>query len=236
MTPCPRRRLAAVIAADAPCVAGPGRLRHPDRRSRVWMLVGGAVMVALLGMTLSVTSQAQIQREHAQQIRAIDGCARDRGGAGPDRPLGPGRPADRQGRRQLRGRARRPGDELVVDDGLGNAVTVTATCSGSTKKGDVHQVRAHGAARPTDGSPAARSRRARRGQGEGPRQRRRGAELVRRRAAPGDAGRRQPTTTTTTTDHHARPRRRRPAPRRTESAGPLGSPRSGRPATASRSP
>lgn len=38
---------------------------------------GGVVMVALLGMTLSVTSQAAIQRERAQQIRAVDEHARD---------------------------------------------------------------------------------------------------------------------------------------------------------------
>ena len=40
----------------------------------VWLLVGGAVMIALLNMTLSVSNQARLQAESAQQTRAVDGA------------------------------------------------------------------------------------------------------------------------------------------------------------------
>lgn len=121
----------------------------------VWMLVGGVVMVALLGMTLSVTSQAAIQRERAQQIRAVDGALET---AVAQVQIDPsGRVAQPTGKDDGSCAAGLDNskDEFVVDDGLGNAVTVTASCSGSTKKGDVHQVDLVARLGSPDGPPAA---------------------------------------------------------------------------------
>lgn len=121
----------------------------------MWMLVGGAIMVALLGMTLSVTSQAKVQREHAQQVRAVDGALETAVAQVQIDPSGRVGLPTGKGDGTCTAGLDNPRDELVVDDGLGNAVTVTATCSGSTKKNDVHQVELTARLGGPDGPPSA---------------------------------------------------------------------------------
>jgi cellulase/cellobiase CelA1 len=106
----------------------------------VWLLVGGAVMIALLNMTLSVSNQARLQAESAQEARSIDGALETAVTQIQIDPSGRiGQPTGKDDGSCEAGLTN-SGDELVVDDGLGNSVAVTATCSGSTKKGETHQV------------------------------------------------------------------------------------------------
>ena len=106
----------------------------------VWLLVGGAVMIALLNMTLSVSNQAAMQAEDAQQARAIDGALETAVAPIQIDPSGRiGQPSGKDDGSCEAG-LDNPKDDLLFDDGLGNTVTVTASCSGSTKKGEAHRV------------------------------------------------------------------------------------------------
>lgn len=104
----------------------------------VWALVGGVMMVALLGMTLSASTQADMGSARAQRLRAIDSAletavaviqmdpsgriALPTGDGGCAQPLG-------------------DGGGLSYEDGTGNSVVVTATCDGSTEKGATREMR-----------------------------------------------------------------------------------------------
>ena len=106
----------------------------------VWLLVGGVVMTALLGMTLSVAQQARIQREGSQAAREVDGALEvgvvqlqvDRTGK-KGVPTGKGDGSCRAG-------VGSNGKDLVVDAGDDGRVTVTASCSGPAAADQVHRV------------------------------------------------------------------------------------------------
>ncbi len=106
----------------------------------VWLLVGGVAMIALLQMTISATTQARIQAEKAQQERAIDSALETAVTQIQIDPSGRiGQPTGKDDG-SCDAALANSGADLVVDDGLGNSITVTASCWGSTKKGEVHQV------------------------------------------------------------------------------------------------
>jgi hypothetical protein len=91
-------------------------------------------------MTMSATTQAQAQQQQAQEARSIDGALETAVTQIQIDPSGRvGQPTGSDDGSCEAGLAN-SGDGLVVDDGFGNSVTVTATCSGSTKKGETHQV------------------------------------------------------------------------------------------------
>lgn len=105
-----------------------------------WLLAGSMMMVALLDMTSSATRQVAVQHERSQQARALDGALET---AVAQIQIDPsGRIGQPTGKDDLSCEAGldNPKDDLVYDDGLGNTVTVRATCSGSTKKGEAHRV------------------------------------------------------------------------------------------------
>lgn len=99
----------------------------------VWLLVGGVTMLALLDMTMSATRQVKVQQESAQQVRAIEGAM--------DTAISliqvdaSGRRSTPTGKEDLSCEEPLGGSDsgLVVEDGMGNTVTVTATCWGPTK-------------------------------------------------------------------------------------------------------
>ena len=108
-----------------------------------WMLVGGVVMTALLGMTLSVAQQAHLQSEAAQTARSLDGALQvavaqiqtdATGTVGVPNGKGDGVCVAGVGPK---------GGKLAVaglDASASASVIVTASCSGPTEKGRVHQV------------------------------------------------------------------------------------------------
>ncbi len=107
----------------------------------VWLLVGGLVMTALLGMTLSVLQQAKVQSENSQAARAVDGALE----AGItnlqiDATGRKGVPTGKEDGSCLAGLANN-GKDLVVaaTDGVG-AVTVTTACSGPASADQLHRV------------------------------------------------------------------------------------------------
>ena len=107
----------------------------------VWMTVGGMAMVALLSMTTSATMQATQQATRAQQLRALDAALET---AVVEVQIDPsGRVGQPTGKDDgsCESELGASGKGLVYDDGLGNQVTVTSSCSGSTKKNEPHQVR-----------------------------------------------------------------------------------------------
>ncbi|UDY34033.1 cellulose binding domain-containing protein [Dermatobacter hominis] len=105
-----------------------------------WLLVGGVVMTALLGMTLSVAQQARVQREGSQAARAVDGALEvgvtqlqvDRTGK-KGVPTGKGDGSCRAG-------VGSNGGDLVIDAGTDGLVVVTASCSGPAAADQVHRV------------------------------------------------------------------------------------------------
>ena len=108
-----------------------------------WMLVGGVVMTALLGMTLSVAQQAHLQSEAAENARSLDGALQvavaqiqtdATGTVGVPNGKGDGVCVAGVGPK---------GGKLAVaglDASASASVIVTASCSGPTEKGRVHQV------------------------------------------------------------------------------------------------
>lgn len=106
-----------------------------------WMLVGGVVMTALLGMTLSVAQQARLQSEAAETARSLDGALQvgvvqiqtDATGA-------VGVPNGKGDGVCVAGVGPKGGKLAVSVPGSSASVVVTAACSGPTAKGRVHQV------------------------------------------------------------------------------------------------
>lgn len=107
----------------------------------VWLLVGGLVMTALLGMTLSVLQQTKIQTESSQVARAIDG-ALEVGitNLQVDTTGRKGVPTGKEDGSCLAGLATN-GKNLVVAavDGVG-PVTVAISCSGPAAADQLHRV------------------------------------------------------------------------------------------------
>lgn len=105
-----------------------------------WTLISGVLMTALLGMTLSVAQQAHLQSVSAQQARAIDGALQvgvaqiqiDQTGT-------VGVPTGKKNGDCVAGLGPK-GGKLVVTGPGPSQVVVTASCSGSTVRGRVHQV------------------------------------------------------------------------------------------------
>lgn len=136
------------------------RLRHRGQGGfailtalAIWMMVSSVVMVALLGMTVSVTEQAQAQEEEAQQVRAVDGALETAVVVIQTDPSG--KVAVPTGKDDgCAAGLDHSGDALVLDDGLGDLVSVTAACSGPTDADAVHRVVLTADVFDEDGTPA----------------------------------------------------------------------------------
>lgn len=109
----------------------------------MWTLVGGMMMAALLGMTLSSQAIAAIGSERSQQARALDSALELAVVAlQVDSSATVGVPTGKNGECKAGpGKDRKAGQSLLYDDTLGNVVEVSMRCFGETNPADPHIVR-----------------------------------------------------------------------------------------------
>ncbi len=108
----------------------------------VWMLVGGVVMTALLGMTLSVAQQSKLQAQASRNARSVDGALEVAVATLQTDPTArAGVPTGRGDGSCAAGLGSGGGDLVVAgDESTGVPVTVYISCSGAPSAKEIHRV------------------------------------------------------------------------------------------------